>query len=79
MVGAVGVVTLFGPLDLGVGHVESLGEVHERLVGEGTSTRKDDKPKPPALTPCDIFGPHVDTYLKSVQLYLYNLEAFDRY
>eukprot|EP00959_Pyramimonas_sp_CCMP1952_P264414 5529229-Pyramimonas_sp.AAC.1 len=40
----------------------------------GTSTRKDDKPKPPALTPCDIFGPHVDTYLKSVQLYLYNFK-----
>ena len=29
-------------------------------------------PKPPALTPCDIFGPHVDVYIKSVQLYLYN-------
>eukprot|EP00959_Pyramimonas_sp_CCMP1952_P316221 6618558-Pyramimonas_sp.AAC.1 len=40
----------------------------------GTSTHKEDKPKPPALTPCDIFGPHVDTYLKSVQLYLYNFK-----
>eukprot|EP00959_Pyramimonas_sp_CCMP1952_P393787 8251315-Pyramimonas_sp.AAC.1 len=40
----------------------------------GSPTRKEDKPKPPALTPCDIFCPHVDTYLKSVQLYLYNFK-----
>eukprot|EP00959_Pyramimonas_sp_CCMP1952_P368116 7710934-Pyramimonas_sp.AAC.2 len=36
-----------------------------------------DKPKPPTLTPCDIFGPHVDTFLKSVQLYLYNFTLLD--
>eukprot|EP00959_Pyramimonas_sp_CCMP1952_P473717 9502208-Pyramimonas_sp.AAC.1 len=28
------------------------------------------KPKPPKLTACDIFGTHVDTYIKSVQLYV---------
>eukprot|EP00959_Pyramimonas_sp_CCMP1952_P474920 9503920-Pyramimonas_sp.AAC.1 len=38
----------------------------------GTSRANKNTPKPLALTPCDIFGPHVDTYIKSVQLYLYN-------
>ena len=36
------------------------------------------KPKPPKLQLCDIFGPHVSVYLKSVQLYLNNFNITDQ-
>ena len=43
----------------------------------GATGTKENKPKPPPLTVCNVFGPNVEHYLKNVQLYLNNFTLTD--